>query len=163
MTNKVNVRNIVISIVLLIILAVCAVWMLRTGIKHIDDTNGEKNYALQQITDENIIKQDRGSIGAIHERASSITNTTSYYARKFTGVGEIYYENTTTALFEITVNNFYITSGNMKLVLLVDDEIVHEFTPNKLTQTFSMKNVKGTVSLRVAGESAAFEFDYYTY
>ena len=48
------------------------------------------------------------------------------------------------------------------MVLCVDDEIVHTFTLNELSQTYVIENVRGTVSLRIAGESADFMFDYYT-
>ena len=49
-----------------------------------------------------------------------------------------------------------------KIVLLEDDEIVHEFELNELTQTFVLEKPSGYISLRIAGESADFQLDYHT-
>ena len=130
-------------------------------IEHIEDTNGAENFTLQTITDENIIRLDTGSRG-VTETTNNITNTVTYSSKKFTGVYEIYGENIWTTRYEIIVNHARVDSGNFKMVLVVDDEIVHEFALNELTQSFVLENgVSGYVALRIAGESANFQFDYY--
>ena len=143
--------------IVLIVLAVC--WFFSDGLEHIVDSNGDDDYSLTTITDENIINMDIGAIG-LKESKGNITNTTSYSSKKYTGVSEIYGTNIIVTNLEITINHAKVTEGNFKIVLVVNDEIVHEFTLNELTQTYTLKNVSGYVSLRIAGESANFMFDY---
>lgn len=135
-----------------------SLWYVCSGLwgddlEHIEDTNGADNCTLQEITDANIIERDL--------EADNITNTTTYSAKKFTGVAEIYGENLTANHITITVNHAKVTEGNFRQVLVVDDEIVHDFILNELTQTYVLEDVSGYVSLQVAGESVNFMFDYY--
>lgn len=147
----------IIGAVLLIVVAV--VWFMQDGLEHIEDTNGADNYNLQTITNDNIINRDIGAMG-LKISNGIITNTTSYSSEKFTGVEEIYGENIIANRMEFTINHAQVTEGNFKIVLLVDDEIVHEFKLNELMQTYVLEKPSGYVSLRIAGESANFMFDY---
>ena len=157
-----KIKNILWIIFAVAVVVVCIVWFLGNDLKHIEDTNGADNYDLQTITDENICKMDIGALN-ITESEKLLGNTATYQSKKFTGVYEVFTTNIITNRFEITVNHARINAGNFKMVLCVDDEIIHIFTLNELTQTFVLENVKGTVSLRIAGESADFMFDYYIY
>ena len=140
-------------------IAVAAVWMLTSDVKHIEDVNGAENYSLQTITDQNIINRDVGALG-MSKTESALTNVTTYSSDKFTGVEEIFGENIWGNRFEITVNHARVDSGNFRIVLLEDDTIVHEFKLNELTQTYVLENPSGYISLRIAGESADFKLDY---
>lgn len=153
-------KKTLITIGAVILIVVAVIWFMQDGLEHIEDTNGADNYNLQTITDANIINRDIGAMG-LNTSTDSITNTTSYSSKKFTGVEEIYGENITTNRMEFNINHAQVTEGNFKIVLLVDDEIVHEFKLNELMQTHVIENVSGYVSLRIAGESANFMFDYY--
>lgn len=157
-----KIKNILWVIFAVAVVVVCIVCFLGNDLKHIEDTNGADNYDLQTITDENICKMDIGALN-ITESEKLLGNTATYQSKKFTGVYEVFTTNIITNRFEITVNHARINAGNFKMVLCVDDEIIHIFTLNELTQTFVLENVKGTVSLRIAGESADFMFDYYIY
>lgn len=161
MNGNSKVKNILCGIFAVVLIIVCFNWFQSDNVEHIEDTNGDDNYALQEITDENIINLDTGAIGGPNEESDNLTNTTTYSAKNFTGTAEIYGENITTNRFEITVDFAKVEAGNFRMVLLVDDEIVHDFTLNELTQTYVLEDVSGYVSLRIAGESAAFTFDYY--
>ena len=143
-----------------IFVAVAAVWIFSTDIEHIEDTNGPDNYTLQQINDENIINMDVGALN-YKESKDVLSNTITYSSDKFTGVAEIYNNNIKGNRLDITVNHARVDSGNFKLVLLHKGEIVHEFRLNELMQTYTLKNPSGNVSLRIAGESADFQFDYH--
>lgn len=154
-------KNLLAGVFAVVLVVVCVFWFMGDDLEHIEDTNGADNYALQKITDANIIERDLGALGGPNEETDNITNTTTYSAKKFTGVAEIYGENLTANRITITVNHAKVTEGNFRLVLVVDDEIVHDFTLNELTQTYVLEDVSGYVSLRVAGESANFMFDYY--
>lgn len=155
-------KKILIPVLAVIFVGVFAVLMFSSDLEHIEDTNGADNYSLQQITDSNIIKMD---IGALNYKESKdiISNTVTYSSNKFTGVAEIFSENMVANRFDISINHAQVTSGNFKIVLVLNDEIVHEFKLNELTQSYTLENPKGTVSLRIAGESADFMFDYYVY
>ena len=128
--------------------------------EHIEDTNGADNYTLQTITDENIIHLDMGSLG-VNESWDSITNITTYSSKKFSGVYEIFGENVITNRYEIILNHARVDEGNFRMVVVINDEIVHEFVLNELTQSVVLTDVRGYLSLRIAGESAKFMFDYY--
>lgn len=102
------------------------------------------------------------SVGAkgLKTSTDSISNTTTYSSKKFTGVEQIYMTNIAANRLEFTVHHARVDSGNFRMVLVVNGKIVHEFRLNELTQTHVLENVKGTVSLMIAGESADFQFDY---
>ncbi len=145
-----------------VLIVVCVFWFMNDDLEHIEDTNGADNFTLQTITDENIINRDIGAMG-LKKSKDSISNTTTYSSNKFTGVEEIYGTNIIGNRFDITINHARVDKGNFKIVLLENDEIVHEFKLNELTQTYTLKNPSGYVALRIAGESADFQFDYNLY
>lgn len=154
-------KNKLFGIIIAIAVVAVAIFMfMGNDLEHIEDTNGAENFALQTITDANIINKDIGAVGGPNMSTDNISNTTTYSSEKFTGVAEIYGTNITATSMDIIVNHAGVTEGNFKLVLLVDDEIVHEFKLNELTQTYTLENPSGYVSLVIAGESANFEFDY---
>ncbi len=153
-------KKTLITIGAVVLIVVVVIWFMQDGLKHIEDTNGADNYNLQTITDANIINRDIGAMG-LKKSNSIVTNTISYSSEKFTGVEEIYGENIVANRMEFNINHAHVAEGNFKIVLLVDDEIVHEFKLNELMQTYVLENPSGYVSLRIAGESANFMFDYY--
>lgn len=157
-----KVKNILWIIFAVVMVVVFIILFINDDLEHIEDTNGADNYNLQTITDEDICKMEMGAIN-ITEQEALIGETVTYKSKCFTGVYEVYRDNIITNRFEITVNHAKVSAGNFKMVLCVDDEIVHTFTLNEQTQTFVLEDVKGTVSLRIAGESANFQFDYYVY
>lgn len=153
-------KKIVAAVGAVVLIAVCAVWFLDSDLEHIEDTNGTENFALQTITDENIIKRDIGATG-LNTSTDAITNTKTYSSEKFTGVEEIYGTNIWSNRLEITINHARVDSGNFKIVLLEDEKIIHEFALNELSQSYVLDNPNGYISLRIAGESADFMLDYY--
>ena len=155
-------KKILFGIMAVVLIAVCAVWFLTDNTQHIEDTNGPDNYKLQTITDYNIINLDVGALN-VKESTDAITNTTTYSSDKFTGVYEIYGINLKGNRFDISINHAQVTSGNFKMVLVHNDEIVHEFKLNELMQDYTLENPDGYVALRIAGESADFMFDYTVY
>ena len=152
-------KKILLGIGIILALGIFAVSMLTSDIEHIEDTNGADNYSLQQITDDNIIKKDIGALN-LSETRDVLSNMPVYSSEKFTGVSEIYMTNIIGNRFDITVYNMVVNAGNFKIVLVHNDEIIHEFKLNELTETYTLKNPEGTVALRIAGESADFEFSY---
>lgn len=154
-----GIKKILTGVGVIVFIAVFAVWMLNTDIEHIEDTNGPDNYTLQQINDFNIINMDTGALNLV-QSDELFNNLPTFKSKKFTGVAEIYMTNMIGNRFDITLYNTTVRSGNFKIVLVYNDEIVHEFKLNELSQTYTLEKPKGTVSLRIAGESADFKLSY---
>lgn len=152
-------KKLLIGIVAVILVGYFVISMLTSNLKHIEDTNGADNYNLQQITEYNIINMDIGALN-LTESNELFNNLPTYKSDKYTGVSEIYMTNIWGNRFDITLYNLRVKSGNFKVVLLHNDEIVHEFKLNELSESYTLENPNGTVSLRIAGESADFEFSY---
>lgn len=154
-----NLKKTISGIIVIVFVVVFAIWMFNSDLEHIEDTNGADNYSLQQITDDNIINMDIGALNLV-ETKELLNNLPTYKSDKFTGVSDIYNTNIWGNRFEITIYNLQVKSGNLRLVLIHNDEIVHEFKVNELSETYVLENPDGTVALRLAGESADFEFSY---
>ena len=152
-------KNILIGVVAAAVLIYGAFTMFGTNIEHIEDINGADNYNLQQITDDDIIARKMGSKNLTKE-TSVLSSLPEYSSKKFTGVAELYTTNIIGNRFDITLYNTWVEAGNFKVVLVHNDEIVHEFALNEISQHYTLENPKGTVSLRIAGESADFTLCY---
>ena len=152
-------KNILVGIVAVAVLAYGGFSLLISDLEHIEDTNGPDNYRLQQITDYDIINKDMGALN-LTVKDQMLSNLPLVTSKKFTGVEDVYTTNVWGNRFDITLYTTEVKSGNLKIVLIHNDEIVHEFKLNELTETYTLENPSGFVALRVAGESADFEFSY---
>lgn len=152
-------NNFLLVIIFVFVIGYFAYSMLTSDLEHIEDTNGADNYNLQQITDYNIINMDVGALN-LKETNELFNNLPTIKSDKYTGVSEVYLTNMIGNRFDITLYNLWVESGNFKVVLVHNDEIVHVFKNNEISQSYTLQNPKGSVSLRIAGESADFEFSY---
>ncbi len=146
------------TIAVILFIGVALFWFLGSDIEHIEDTNGPDDYSLTTITDENIIKMDIGALGNKRSEGFLSGDLVEFSSKKFTGVVEIMHNNyigKSDVYFELL--NYNITEGNFKIVVVHDDKIVAELEPD-LFVDFHLENISGTVSLRIAGESAAYSF-----
>ena len=146
---------------LAVVLAIVAVvWFMRTDISHIEDTNGAEDVSLQTITEENIVKLDIGGLGGPEISRNVLTgDTVTFSAEKFTGAYEILYDNfILPSDFVLNLYAYEIQGGNFQLVVVHNDKVIDVLQPG-LTVEYRLEDVTGTVSLRIAGESAAFRFD----
>ena len=138
------------------------VWFLQDDTKPIEDTNGPDNFFLQVITDRNIIERDMGMVGGIKIRSDLIGSGITFSSDGFTGVYEVLYDNyVLPSDFHLELTNLTVTGGNFRAVIVHDDKIVEELEFNSEDNLFIdylLEDVTGTVSLRLAGESAAFSF-----
>lgn len=144
------------------LVVVCGVWFLFGGgiSSHIEDTNGPDNYSLQTITDQNIRDLDIGAIGS-GKSSGSFINGTVYHSKTFSGVDVIHQEDLWTTGLLIRVYDYTIEEGNFRLLVMVDDDILHEFVPNgDPIQTCELGKIDGLFSIRIAGESANYSFRY---
>lgn len=138
-----------------ILLLICFI-LLLTGcesIDHIEDTNGDSDYSLAQITTQDIIDKNRG-ISLI----SIITNSNnggSVKIEKFSGVKK---------LVDITKKNkiivsFELIKGNASLCIVTKDKIIHQFNINEDNQEFII-NTTQKLYFKLAGESAKVNINY---
>ena len=154
MKKKGNLRWILAAVAMIII---AAVWMLGDNLEHIEDTNGPDNYALQTITDENIVKGDVGALN-LRKHTGALNDGITFRSDKFTGVSEILQANfILPSDFDLEVIGFQVNSGNFKMAVVHDGIIVAEIEPDLFASCY-LEDITGTVSLVIAGESADFTF-----
>ena len=149
--------NFFLGLLAVAVVVVGAVQMMGNDLEHIEDTNGADNYALQTITDENIVKQDVGALN-FRKHTGLLNDGITFSSDKFTGVAEIMLTNfVLPSDFDLEVVGFHVNSGNFKMAVVHDEEIAAVIEPD-LFASCCLENVTGTVSLVIAGESADFEF-----
>ena len=121
------------------------------------DTNGEEDFSLQTLTERDLIQGTNTS----KMMSSTVTmgDKTTCKAQTLSGVEVLYEKRLKGETLDLVVS-CQITKGNARLVLVLDDEIIHDFTLNKDSQHFTMENVTGKVYLKLAGESAGYTVSF---
>ena len=126
--------------------------------KEYKDTNGEENYSLCKITDEDIIKGiDHSGLTGISSEENEKNGKYYYVGKYFNGSTALNTLESLTTNNTIEIQKFSVTKGNARLLVLADNKIIHDFTPNESGQSFSLENLEGEIFLVVAGESSNFE------
>ncbi len=147
-----------IAVVFLVLIVALVGLGSRFGGAYYEDTNGDSDYSLQTITDENIIKRDTQSKGlVVHCDANG---NESYISTCFSGVESVFLKELNGENTEITVDYLSVKKGNFKMAVVVNEQIVHEFNINEREQTYSIQGVNGEMWLVVAGETAECDFDF---
>ena len=149
------------KIVCLILVLVFALGLTGCG-PEIADENGPEDTSLATITEENIINLDLGassfSVSPGTDEENYMTDLTMVKGKEFSGVTEIFTESylfKTDVVVDLTTIN--VKNGNFLVCVVVDDEIVYKFDNEEMMQTCKIKDVKGTMSIRIAGETADFK------
>lgn len=122
-----------------------------------NDTNGPDDYSLQALTDQDILR----GINARTIMSATVTHNdvTTCMAQTMHGVDDLFKTTLDYETRKITVS-CKINKGNARLVLVVNDEIVHEFALNQENQHFTLENISGKICLRLAGEDAGYSVAY---
>ena len=144
---------------MVIILGLC-ISMFGCSAEKYEDTNGADDYTLQTISDENIINMDVGSSGMSYSetKLGAITST-KYSSKNFNGVYEIDATNfILPSDIGVYVGHLNIESGNFKIVIVNNDEIIFEIPLDSFGDTYYFDDLKGHFAIRAAGESAAVDF-----
>ena len=139
------------------VIVFCGYSFLTSDLEHIEDTNGPDNFALTTITDENIIQQD---IGALNVKKSTgiLNDGITFSSNQFTGVYRVFQTNFFfDSDFLMDLAGFYVNSGNFKMAVVNDGEIIATVEPG-LFSTCNLSDLNGSFELVIAGESADFEF-----
>ena len=146
------------------VIAIAAFWFLGSDLEHIADTNGPDDYSLTTITDENILALDMGALNPVTVKKSglnlgglSINSYVDIYSENFTGVYELFYQNLLgKSDFVLNMDHLTVESGNFKMVVLLDEEIIATIEPSEEPIEFRLDDINGYVSVRIAGESASY-------
>lgn len=114
------------------IIAYCGYFFLTGDLKHIEDTDGPDNYALSTITDENIINQDMGALN-VNKSTGLLSDGITFSSKKFTGVYRVFLTNFWfDSDFRVDLTNFYVNSGNFRMCIVNDGEIIGEVEPGEM-------------------------------
>ena len=83
---------------------------------------------------------------------------TKVKGKEFSGVAELYTTNYI-GKSDVTVylDNISVESGNFKVIVQLDNKIVHQFNNQEMLQQYELKDIKGTLSVKIAGETANFK------
>lgn len=149
---------------------VCAgIYFVVTGEKleeHIPDTNGPDNYALEVVTEEQIVTAGQRVSKGWQSTTSKKTllglgdTLTVYSCKEFSGVsvvadwdllfdGDLFFD----------LYDFEVTKGNFLMCIVHDDQIVATIEPGQGTISCWLSDVEaGYYELVIAGESAAYSF-----
>ena len=126
-----------------------------TGCGHIEDTNGQDDFSLETISEDDIISNS--SSASTVSFTKTVGNKTEVSIKKFSGVKSIYKKYSAdgeyTFDFDVKCN-----SGNLAVFLVYDDEIV-KIIPVNETSSFSY-SFEGTFEVKIAGESANLEITF---
>ena len=139
-----------------LILAMC-LGLVACG--QIEDTNGEDDYSLATITEEQLVKGTNSSskVGFLH---TQINDSHTFKVNKFSGVEAIESVRATestksiTFLVECTRN-----SGNLYVYVRCDGQIVGDFEIGTKDDLVIENPAPGKYELCVAGESASYELN----
>ena len=126
------------------------------GSVKIEDTNGPDNFALNTITDQNILNLDLPSGGYGTKTSGLLSKTVTHSGKDFSGVVEVLWTDMIAGDFVLDLMDFTVTGGNFRMVVVNEDRIIADIEPG--TTQILLEGVKGRVALRIAGESAAYSF-----
>ena len=139
------------------LLAVVIVLSLSGCMISYEDTNGDADFSLQTITEQDIIQKTICS--KVMSSTVTADNRTVCKAKTMSGVEALFEKRMKNESLDIVVS-CQITKGNARLVLTLDDKIVHDFALNEENQRFTLDNVTGRISLKLAGESTGYAVSY---
>ena len=71
-------KKLLMAVFAILMIVVAALWFRNSDLEHIEDTNGDDNYTLQTITDENICNLDVGALN-VSEHNDLIGDTAVSY------------------------------------------------------------------------------------
>jgi len=148
------------KILSLILVAIMCLGLVACGTEY-EDTNGEDNFALQTITDENIINLDTGASGLSYteQNLGDIIHSSEYSSKNFNGVEQIYLTNfIAPSDVYVYIGHMDVTGGNFKLAIINDDKIIEEIPLDAFNEDYLFENITGSFAVHVAGECAAFSF-----
>lgn len=123
---------------------------------YIADTNGDDDYSLGKLTEEDIINSTEYQIRSVNSRKEA--NGTYKYS--ITGLSGVYTLKKVEGSYGVLSFNVTITlhSGNLRACVVKNGEIVREIPIGEFTQ-INISNPDGKYEIKLAGESASFDLE----
>ena len=150
-------NNLLYILIAVAVVVICGYSFLNSDLKHIEDTNGPDDYTLTTITDENIIKQDMGTLN-VSKSTGLLNDGVTFKSDKFSGVYRVFQTNFFfDSDFLMDVAGFWVNSGNFRMCIVNDGKIIATVEPGMFA-TCELSDLNGSFELVIAGESADFEF-----
>lgn len=137
-------------IALMMLCVLVAISLVACDFGHIKDTNGDEDFTLETITDEDILAGGTKYV-AFGSQNLTVGDVHSVTVKKFSGVWQV-------AMLELQGGSAAVTmdmtvaKGNCRVVLICNDEIVHDFDING-QDTYTV-HTAGKYYIKLAGESA---------
>lgn len=151
-------KNILWIILAIAVIAVVGYSFLTSDLEVMEDKNGPDDYSLAIITEDNIINLDMGSMG-LKKTSGMLSEGITFSSDNFNGVERIFLTNFIfSSDFRMDVTNFHVNSGNFRMCLVNDGEIVYDVQPGETFNEVLLRGLKGDFELIIAGESADFTF-----
>lgn len=134
------------------------------GAEHIEDTNGPNDYSLATLTDADLLADSfecvggpNRSTGRIHLPGGwELSDGVELYSDEFSGVADILWvDYILPSDFSLDLNSFTVESGNFRMVVINNGEIIADIQPGENIQCL-IEDLTGYTAVRIAGESAAF-------
>ena len=126
----------------------------------IADENGPDDSSLVSVTDDDIVDMEIGFSSYDHsppdDTPEYMNEPTNFESSQFSGVIEVYNRDLDVDSVKIILGSHNLSSGNLCVSVLLDNEIIYKFNNEEYNQEFSLDNVEGNMSIRIAGESADF-------
>lgn len=138
----------------LLIMLISIICLTSCSLKHIDDINGENDYNLCTITDENILKDNK--VVKSMSSYSNVNGLIRYKSSKFSGVESL------TTIYSSSkdmhyVFNFTVEKGNAVVAIICDDDIIEKIEANSNNEFVFLKNIK--YEIKLAGETAKYNLE----
>lgn len=134
------------------------------GAEHIEDTNGPDDNSLATLTDADILADSRQCVGGPNRSTGRIylpgglelSDGVELYSDEFSGVADILWADyILPSDFSLNLDSFTVESGNFRMVVINNGEIIAEIQPGENVQCL-IEDLTGYTVVRIAGESAAF-------
>lgn len=138
-------------IALMLLCVLVAMSLVACDFGHIKDTNGDEDFTLETITDEDILKGETKYV-AFGSKNLTVGDVHSVTVKKFSGVWQVAQLELQGYGRAVASMDMSVVKGNCRVVLICNDKIVHDFNING-QDTYTV-NTAGKYYIKLAGESA---------
>lgn len=124
-------------------------------LRHIPDTNGDTDYSLNTLTDEDFVK---GYSALTQQAVTKKTSTTiKVNVKKMSGISNLKTLEPKGKTINIKTN-LTLNSGNIRLVLMKGKEIIYDFKVNG-EDIYKISLSEDKYNIRLGAESANFNLE----
>lgn len=134
-----------------LLIVIMMMFITSCGLKHIEDTNGDDNYMLSTLTEEDIIKGTNTIVGSRVYSTKGSKHTEK--VKKLSGVSNVL--NIEDSKSRTVYINFKVNSGNGIVAIVSNDTITHFFETN--TETYVTLKGGQEYIVKIIGESCGYE------